>query len=72
MTEKKPQLISKRVYVPILSPLERRAYHIAHRIMTERPYVDRLATPGGQRSATIDGIARIIIEELTAEGMTND
>ncbi len=65
MAEIKPILVTKRIpYVAVLSELERRAYHVAHRIMTERAYTDRLATPGGRRTATVDAIAQIIMEEF--------
>ena len=65
MAEIKPILVTKRVpYVAVLSALERRAYHVAHRICTERAYTDRLATPGGRRTATVDAIAQIIMDEF--------
>ncbi len=72
MPETKPLLLAKprKAYVPILSAVERRAYHAAHRILTERPYTDILATPGGRRSASADHIARIIIEEFAIGAKT--
>jgi hypothetical protein len=63
MLEPKPKLVTKRrAYVPILSKTERLAYVAAHRILSERAYTDRLATPGGRRTAIVDGMAKIIIE----------
>jgi hypothetical protein len=69
VAEVKPLLIAKprKPYVPILSAVERRAYHAAHRILTE-PYVGILACPGGRRSAAADHMAQIIIEEFRGIG----
>jgi len=50
--------------VPILSDLERKAYHAAHRILTERPYISRLAAPGGQRSAAVVAMQAHGVKEL--------
>ena len=58
----KPKLIGKREYVPILSETERLAYVAAHRILTERPYTDRLAAPGGRRTAVVDSIANVLVQ----------
>lgn len=57
----------KKKYTPVLSDLERRAYHAAHRILSERAYSARMATPGGQRTAIVDGLAKIIMEVFKAD-----
>lgn len=68
MNAPRPVPVPRRApYVPILSDLERRAYHAAHRILTERPYISRLAAPGGQRSAAVDGLAEIIMQVFKKE-----
>lgn len=71
MQEQKPKLLTRRPYVPILSETERLAYAAAHRILTERPYIDRLATPGGRRSAMVDAIANVIMETFDKEYETD-
>jgi len=50
-----------RAYQPLLSAVERRAYQAAHRILTEA-WRSELPSPGGRRSAELDGIAKIIQE----------
>lgn len=53
-------------YVPILSRTERKAYQIAHRLMMGdvwRVGNDK-GTPGGRRTAEVDAIAKLILEEL--------
>ncbi len=68
MAEVKPILVSKRVpYVPILSEVEHKAYAAAHRLVSHRPRVDYFATPGARHSATVDHIARIIMEIFAEE-----
>ena len=68
MPELKPVAApSRKPYVAVLSALERRSYHAAHRILTEEGNaVDSIsrAASGGRRSARIDAIARTIMEEL--------
>ena len=68
MPELKPVAVpSRKPYIAVLSPLERRAYHAAHRILTEQySAVDSMekACPGGRRSARVDAIAQTIIDEL--------
>ena len=49
-------------YKPTLSSKERRAYHAAHRIMTEELNSPDLISPGARRSYYIDNLARIILE----------
>jgi hypothetical protein len=65
LSETKPVLLTKprKPYVPILSAVERRAYHAAHRILTHGMRAEQ-AMPGGYRSAVVDHIAQIIIEEF--------
>ena len=71
LPETKPILLTKprKPYLPILSAVERRAYHAAHRILTEGMRDER-ACPGGRRSAVVDHIARIILEEFAIGAKT--
>jgi hypothetical protein len=67
----------KPPYTPILSPSERKAYQIAHRLVGEfyiKPVVGggvaegkegcELATPGAQRTALVDRVAGVVREEM--------
>lgn len=64
MKNPKPQIISRREYTPILSAVERCAYAAAHRLCAEDLDNRELICPGGQRSARVDAIARIIMESF--------
>lgn len=57
-------LPKRRPYVPILSAVERQAYAAAHRILTVDTENMRLLCPGARRSATVDAIAKIIMEQF--------
>jgi hypothetical protein len=58
------QPVAMRKRTPLLSHLERSAYHAAHRLLTERTGNPALAGQGAYRSSEMDDIARIIMEEL--------
>lgn len=68
MLNPKPKLVPKLQYIPILSETERLAYAAAHRILSERAYSSRLAAPGGQRTAIVDSIAKVIVETFSSIG----
>lgn len=54
----------RKAYKPMLSQLERKAYHAAYRLLTEPSDPTTLATPGGRRSRQLDRMAKIIVEEI--------
>ena len=68
MPELKPVAVpSRKPYIAVLSPLERRAYHAAYRILTEEDNgMDSVThgAAGGRRSARLDAIAKTIVEEI--------
>jgi hypothetical protein len=56
----------RKSYTPLLSPLERKAYQIAHKLLMGAVWNAgvEMGTPGGRRVAQVDAIAQVIIEEL--------
>lgn len=69
----------RKPYTPILTDTERKAYQIAHRLVSEfymRPVVgaggkvargregSELATPGARRTALVDVVAGVVQEEM--------
>lgn len=59
---KKPQLVPKAGYEPILSETEHRAYCAAHQIVAEDMRFPSFAIPNRRRIAQVDRIAQIIKE----------
>ena len=59
-------IVPRTPYTPILSPLERKAYQIAHRLIMGAIWQvgGELAAEGGRRTAQVDAIAKVIMEEL--------
>jgi hypothetical protein len=73
-------LYKPRTYTPLLTPLERKAYQAAHRLMRDyylTPVTGRggdvaggrdsgkeLAGPGARRSRVMDQVAKLIMEEM--------
>ena len=58
----------KKPYVPVLSAVERMAYAAAHRILTvEDSSAARLGAPGARRSARVDAIAKIIVDQFQVQ-----
>lgn len=65
-----PKLItpvpSRKPYKPVLSANERRAYAAAHRLLQLSASGEReLACPGARRSAMVDRIAAVVMDEFS-------
>ena len=66
---RKPRSLTLPLPPPILSPVERLAYQIAHRLLRDSASYGvfafrEYATPGARRSRQVDAIAGIIMDEL--------
>lgn len=57
---------AKPPYKPVLSLIERRAYAAAHRLLQLSASGEKeLACPGARRTAMVDRVAAVLIEEFS-------